>query len=149
MDEGRVVGECRLEVGHDGQRLVVDLDQRSGLLGDLGGCRGDAGHDVSLESHGVLREQPTVLDHAAVEHVGHVLVGDDREHAGEGTRLGRVDARDPRVGVVGVAELGHELACEHEVGGVATGAGHLLLAVRADERPRFLDRRHCQPLVST
>ena len=83
MDEGRVVGERRLEVGHDGQRLVVDLDQRSGLLGDLRGRRGDAGHDVALEAHGVLREQPTVLDHAAVEHVGHVLVGDDREHAGE------------------------------------------------------------------
>ena len=149
MDEGRVVGERRLEVGHDGKRLVLDLDQRRGLLGDLGGRRGDPCHDVAFEPHRVPGEEPAVLDHAAVEHVGHVLVGDDREHAREGARPRHVDARDPRVRVVGVAELGHELACEHEIGRVPAGAGHLLLAVRADERPRFLDRRHRQPLVST
>ena len=149
MDEGRIVCERRLEIGHDRKRLVVDLDQRRGLLGDLRGGRGDAGDDVALEPHRVLGEEPAVLDHAAVEHVGHVLVGDDREHAREGARLRHVDARDSRMRVVGVAELGHELAGEHEVGRVATGAGHLLLAVRADERPRFLDRCHRQPLVST
>ena len=88
-----------------GQRLVVDLDQRGGLLGDLGGRRGDAGDDVALEAHRVLREQPPVLDHAAVEDVGHVLVRDDGEHAGQRARLRRVDPRDPRVRVVGVAEL--------------------------------------------
>ena len=142
MDERRVVGERRLEVGHDGKRLVVDLDQRRGLLGDLGGRRRDAGDDVALEPHRVLGEEPPILDHAAVEHVGHVLVGDDREHAREGARLRRVDPRDPRMRVIGVAELGDELAREHEVGRVAAGAGHLLLAVRTDERPRFLDRRH-------
>ena len=105
MDERRVVGERRLEVGHDGQRLVVDLDQRRRLLGDLGRRRRDAGDDVALEAHGVLREQAPVLDHAAVEHVGHVLVRDDGEHAGQRARLRRVDPRDPRVRVVGVAEL--------------------------------------------
>ena len=149
MHEGRIVGERRLEVGHDGKRLVVDLDQRRRLLGDLGGRRGDAGHDIALEPHRVLGEEPAVLDHAAVEHVGDVLVRDDREHARECARLRRVDAGDPRVGMVGVAELGHELAREHEIGRVAARAGHLLLAVRADERSRFLDRRHRQPLVST
>ena len=53
MDERGVVGERRLEVGHDGQRLVVDLDQRRRLLGDLGGRRRDAGDDVALEAHRV------------------------------------------------------------------------------------------------
>ena len=93
VDERRAVGERGLEVGDDGQRLVVDLDQRGGLLGDLRRRRGDAGDDVALEAHLVLREQPAVLDHAAVEHVGHVLVGDDREHAGQRARLRRVDPR--------------------------------------------------------
>ena len=135
MDERRVVGERRLEIGHDGQRLVVDLDQRRSLLGDLGRRRRDAGDDVALEPDRVPGEEPAVLDHAAVEHVGHVLVGDDREHAREGARLRHVDPRDPGVRVVGVAELRHELAGEHEIGRVAAGAGHLLLAVRTDERP--------------
>ena len=93
-----------------GQRLVVDLDQRCRLLGDLGGRRRDAGDDVALEAHRVLREEPPVLDHATVEDVGHVLVGHDGEHAGERARLRRVDARDPRMGVVGVAELRDELS---------------------------------------
>ena len=87
MDERRVVGERSLEVGHDGQRLVVDLDQRRGLLGDLRRRRGDAGDDVALEAHRVPREEPPVLDHAAVEHVRDVLVGDDGEHAGQRARL--------------------------------------------------------------
>ena len=129
---------------HDGQRLVVDLDQRRGLLGDLGGRRRDPGDDVALEAHHVLREQPAVLDHAAVEHVRHVLVGHDGEHAGQRARLRHVDPRDPRVRVVGVAELRRRAAGEREVGRVAARARHLLLAVRADERPRFLDRRHRQ-----
>ena len=144
VDEGRVVRERRLEVGHDRERLVVDLDQRGCLLGDLGGRRRDARDDVALEAHGVLREEPAVLDHAPVEHVRHVLVGHDGEHAGERPRLRDVDPRDSRVRVIGVAELRHELPREHEVGRVAARAGHLLLAVRADERPWFLDRCHCQ-----
>ncbi len=49
----------------------------------LEGRRGDAGDDVALEAHGVPREQPPVLHHAAVEHVGHVLVRDDGDHARE------------------------------------------------------------------
>ena len=144
MDERRVVGQRRLEIGHDGQRLVVDLDQRRRLLRDLRRRRRDPRDDIALEANGVLREQAPVLDHAAVEHVGNVLVRDDGEHAGQRPRLRRVDPGDPGVRVVGVAELRDELAGEDEIGRVAARAGHLLLAVRANERPRFLDRRHRQ-----
>ena len=144
MDERRIVGERRLEVGHDRQRLVVDLDQRRRLLRDLRRRRSDPRNDVALEANGVLREQAPILDHAAVEDVRHVLVGDDREDARQRAGLRRVDPGDPGVGVVGVAELRDELAGEHEVGRVAAGSGDLLLAVRADERPRFLDSRHRQ-----
>ena len=142
VDERCAVGERGLEVGDDGQRLVVDLDQRRRLLGDLRRRRGDTGDDVALEAHRVLREEAPVLDHAAVEHVGDVLVGDDGEHAGEGPRLRRVDPRDPRVRVVRVAELRDELSGKDEVGRVAAASRHLLLAVGTDERPRFLDCRH-------
>ena len=134
VHEWRVVRERRLEVGHDRQRLEVDLDQRRRLAGDLGRQRRDAGDDVALEADGVPGEQAPVLDHPAVEHVGHVLVRDDGEHARERARLRRVDARDPRVRMVGVAERGVELARERQVGRVAACAGHLLLPVRPDER---------------
>ena len=142
MNEGCVVCERCLEVGHDGERLVVDLDQCSGLLGDLGRCRCDACDDVAFEPHGVLREEPAILDHPAVEHVGHVLVGHDGEHSRKGAGLRHVDPGDPGVRVVGVAELRQQLSGEHEVGRVEACARHLLLAVGTDERPRFLDRRH-------
>ena len=78
VDERRPVGERGLEVGHDRERLELDLDQRSCLPRDLRGRRGDAGDDVALEADRVPREQAAVLDHPAVEHVGHVLV---RDHA--------------------------------------------------------------------
>ncbi len=76
-----VVGERRLEVRHDGQRLELDLDERRRLAGDLGRQGGDAGHDVALEADGVACEQPSVLHHPAVQHVRHVLVRDDGDHA--------------------------------------------------------------------
>ena len=142
MDEGGIVGERRLEVGHHRKLLVVDLDQRCGLLGDLGRRRRDAGDDIALEAHGVLREEPAILDHAAVEHVRHVLVGHDGEHTGKRARLRHIDACDAGVRVVCVAELRYELPREHEIGRVEACPRHLLLAVRTDERPRFLDRRH-------
>ncbi len=142
VDEGGVVRECRFEVGDDRQRLVVDFDQGCSGLRDLGGRGGDSGNDVAFEADGVSREQPAVLNHAAVQNVGHILVGHDREDTRKCPGLARVDPGDPRMRVVGVAELGHQLAGEHDVGRVATGACHLLLAVRTDERPGFLDRRH-------
>ena len=70
----------------------------------------------------------------AVQHVRHVLVRDDGEHARERTRLRRVDPRDPRVRVVGVSERGVQLPGEGEVGRVSARTGHLLAPVRADER---------------
>ena len=78
----RVRGERGLEVRHDGQRLELDLDEGRRLACDLGRHRRDAGDDVALEADGVPREQPPVLDHAAVEHVGHVLVCHDGDHPG-------------------------------------------------------------------
>ena len=89
VDERRIVGECGLEVGHDGERLVVDLDQRHGSIRDLGGRRRDARDDIALEAHGVPGEESAILDHPAVEDVGHVLVGHDRKNPREGTGLRR------------------------------------------------------------
>ena len=136
MDERCVVGGGGVEVLDRRKRLVVDLEER-----DLGGRRRDARDDVALEAHLLLGEEPAVLDHAAVEHVRHVLVRDDREDSRQCACLGRVDPRDPSVCVVGVAKLRVRLTGQREVGRVAADARHFLFAVRANERP-LLDRRH-------
>ena len=128
------------------QRLVLDLDQPHGLVGDLRGHRGDAGDDVGLPADLVLREQAAVLDHAAVEHVRHVLVREHGEHARQRARPRHVDADDARVRVVGVAELRVQLPGQVQVGRVAAETGDLLLAVRPDERRRpLLERSQRSP----
>ena len=89
-----------------GKRLVVDLDQARGLGGGGLGERGHTRHDLALEPHDVLREQRAVLHETPEADVGQVVLRDHRDDAGQRARPRRVDAEDPRVGVVGVAERG-------------------------------------------
>ena len=93
MDQRRALLEGRLDVAHRRQRLVLDLDRGCGLRRDLGRGRGYRGDDVSLEAHAVPREEATVLREVAVEHVRHVLVGDDGKDARQRPGAGRVDER--------------------------------------------------------
>src|SRR2546428_8308551 len=105
MDERYVVGGGGVEVLDGRKLLVVDLDERGRLLRDLGGRRRDAPDDVALEAHLLLGEEPAVLYHAAVEHVRHVLVRDDREDSPPWAGLGPVDPRGPSGVVVGVTKI--------------------------------------------
>jgi hypothetical protein len=56
VDQRRVVGGGRLEVGNRRERLVVNLDQRCPFGSELGRQRGDGGDDVGFEAHAFLRE---------------------------------------------------------------------------------------------
>ena len=136
--------ERGLDVVDDGHRLDVDLDQVARALGDLVRDRGDTGDDIALEVDVLLREQAAVVDVLAEAGIGNVGVGDDREHARQCLRLGRVDARDAPAGDAGVAELAVGQTRQLEVAGVAASPGHLVLAVLALERP-VLDRGHAAP----
>ncbi len=118
VDQRRVVRQRRLDVAHGRQRLIFHLDRRSRLGGDLGRQRGDRRDDVALEAHVVAREQPAVLHEVAVQHVRDVFVRDDGKDARQRPRPARVDRDDPRVRVVGVAELRVQLAGQVQVGGV-------------------------------
>ena len=133
VDERRAVGERGLDVAHDRKRLVVDVDQRRGLAGDLGGRGRDRRDDLALVAHDVAGEERAVLDERAVADVGHVVLGEDAEHAGERPCASGVDRADPRVGVVGVPEARVEHPGHRQVGGVAAEACDLVLAVRPDE----------------
>ncbi len=133
VDERRAVCDRGLDVAHRRERLVLDLD-RGGRGGrDLGARGGDGGDDVGLEAHLLAGEKAAILGRVAVEHVRHVLVREDGEHAGHGLRARRVDREDAGVRVVGVAELRVQLAGQVEVGRVPPRAGDLLLAVLAQE----------------
>ena len=149
VHERGVRGKRRLDVRHRRQRLVLDLDQPDRLLGELRRRGRDGGDDVALEPHLLLREQAPVLDELAVANVRHVLVGQYREDSRQRPCARRVDADDACARVVGVAKPGMELTRQVEVGRVAAGPGHLLLAVRADECPPLLRRRHAASSLAT
>ena len=146
VHERRASGERRLDVVDDRQGLDVDLDQIARVLCDLGRCCGHGGDDLALEAHVLLREQPSILDVAAVLEVGGVLVRDDGEDAGQGLGLGRVDAREATGGDVGVQKLAVRKSGQLQIGRVAAKAGDLVFAVLALERP-VLDRGHAAPLA--
>ena len=89
-----------LDVDHEGQHLVFDLDQLAGFRRDLLGGGGDGGDRMAgkqrlLAGHDVAGHPAHVLDaqhHRLVEREVHdVLGGDDRLHAGIGFGLFGVD----------------------------------------------------------
>ena len=143
VHERRVGRQRGLEVVDDRQLLVLDLDQVDGLLRDLGRERRDGRDGVTLVAHVLLAEEVAILHEVAVEHVRHVGVGRDGEHAGERLRLGRVEPRDAAVRHAGELELRVQHAREVQVGRVAAGARDLVRAVCADEAPLGNGRQHC------
>ena len=143
VHERRVGRQRGLDVVDDRQLLVLDLDQVDGLLRDLGRERGDGRDGVALVAHVLLAEEVAILHEVAVEHVRHVGVGRDGEHAGERLRLGRVEPRDAAVRHAGELELRVQHAREVQVGRVAARARDLVRAVCADEAPLGNGRQHC------
>ena len=109
------VGE---EIGKRFQDFVFHLDERCSLSRDQWGAGRHRGNDVAFPANLLLGEEPPVLDHSPVQHIGHVLMGENGEHAGNSRGGRRVDTHDPGVRVVGVAELGVQLSGQVEVGGV-------------------------------
>ena len=147
MHEDRAVAQGVLGVGHGLERLVVDLDQLDGALGDLGRERGDRRDDLALEAHDVAGKQGAVLDEPAVADIGDVVLREHREHAGEPAGPARVHAQHAGVGVIGIAEAGVQHPRPGQVGRVPAEPRDLVLAVLADERlaPLFDDRHGSIP----
>ena len=137
----RSVGHRRLEIIDDRKMLVVDDDRVDCGLCRGGVDRGDGRHQFALETDDVLCEQPPVGHDRAVDHVGYIGGG---QH-GEDTRHRRcrtgVELRDAGVRDARVAELGHQLAGQIDVGGVATAPGHLVGTVGTNET-RYLGNGH-------
>ena len=133
VNERRSVGHRRLEIIDDRKVLILDHDRV-----DCGLCRGgvdrsDGSHQFALETDDVLCEQPPVGHDRAVDDVGHVGGGQHGEDAGHRRCRTRVELRDASVRNAGITELGHQLAGQIDVGGVATAPGHLVGAVSTNE----------------
>ncbi len=133
VDEWRIRSECRLEVGDDRERFVLDDDRVDRLLCDRRSRGCDSSDDLALESHDVAGEQRAVLNERAEAHVGYVVGGQHGHDTWDGPRRRHVELGDASMGDVGVAELGGEHARQREVGGVPAAAGHLVGTVGADE----------------
>ncbi len=100
-----------LRVEHEGQLLVVDLDELERLLGDVPVDRRYRGDRLAHKAHRVVEHVPemrgdilrgVVVLPSSGDGAGSVdelmrLVGDDRPDAGQRLRLRHVDAPDARV----------------------------------------------------
>ncbi len=141
MNDRRSRRKRRRSIRDGVQILVLDVDQRQRLLGDLDAVGRDrrdlvaqAPHLVALERHVVLGED---AERPLVRHVGG---GQHRVHAGQRPGPARVDAHDARMHARRAQDLRVELAGEIQIVQVARLAARLVGRVElrdalADERP--------------
>jgi hypothetical protein len=96
-------GHRRLDIGHHGQVVVVDVDQLGRVDGLRARLRDDRSDDVADEADDALRQRRPVehrRQHDEALHVGEleVLARVDGEHTRHRRGLARVDRGDARVG---------------------------------------------------
>ena len=140
------------EVGHHRQRLVLHLDERKRVLGDVAAVGDDEGHDLADVAHFVDGERPL----GAAVRQGRVRDQERRRliqlaelgrrqyqvHAGHAARGGSIDPRDPRVGVRAPERCGvHDAGRIHVVDEAAEPLQEPWVLVARDARPDAA-RRH-------
>ena len=122
----------RLEgIGHDRQRLVLDLDQRRRVLGDRLGLGDDGDHRVTVEDDAVERQRRSVAIGGVRRRQRQILAGEDADHARHGPSSARLDAHEARVGVGTDDEACVHHARQLHVAGEAGDAGDLAGAIDA------------------
>ena len=141
FEQQRRVGLHRLvDIDDVRQHLVIDLDQRQGLVRRGGiGC-GDRGDRVPLiecllARHHVARHMPEIdrdpLGADILEFLlGKIVRGHHRPDPGQRRRLGGVDPADARMGMGAAQDLADERAGHRVIGGVERAARHLRHPVR-------------------
>lgn len=133
-DERRVGAHGRQGIDGGGQLLVVDADERGGVLGDGLGLGDDGGDGLAVEDDAVAGQRGA----AAVGRVGRgerqVAAGEDGDDAGTRRRGGGVDGDDSGVGVRAQHEPRVQHARQADVARVADEPGGLRRAVGPGER---------------
>jgi hypothetical protein len=139
----RARGACALQIGHRGQRLVVDVDQRGGVLGDVPVVGHDEGDDLTDVADLVDRQRhlrPRVRQRRMRDQQRPGLVeraeiggGGDEMNARHPASPRGVDRTDARVRVRAAQARAVERA----------GQAHVVHEAReAAEQPWILDARH-------
>ena len=131
MQDRRAGCERLVDRKHRRQRLVVDLDRRGGLAGDLGIGRGDCRYHLADVAHLAARDHRLVLDDAARARPVEIGAGEDRLDAGDRARRVHPIADDPRVGVRAGQERGVQHAGQLDVVGVLGATGRLVACLQA------------------
>jgi len=129
MEHGIAGGGYRLlEIDHRRQRIVLDLDQLAGVLGDIAAL-GHHGRDrlahVTHLVHGnaVLRRRRAGEVRARPRHLRRLRAGHDAEHTGQRLGPGLVDAHDARVGVRAAQHRRVRHVGQRHVVDIGAGAG--------------------------
>ena len=90
---------CHQRVDHGLARRIFDLDQLGGVLGNVAAFRHDQRNRLADIAHAIDRQRPLVhrrleRDQKRIGELADVIAGNDRPHAVERQRGGRVDADD-------------------------------------------------------
>ncbi len=132
MDHRRFRVERRFRIGHRGERLVIDANQRAGILGFGARAGDDRAHRFALpagalDGDGVLRRRFDAFEmgeHADPrrDDLGELGAGDDRDDAGRFFRCRGCDAFDARMRVRRTHEGDMRHARQHDVGDILAAA---------------------------
>ena len=152
-----------LDLADRRQRIVLDLDQLGGVL-RLGAAFGDHGrHRLADIAHGLVRQRTARrhLGRAAVgigEHrrkgevtdslLGHVVPGEDGDHARSLARSRRVDPDDPGMGMRRAHQHEVRLVGPGQVVGEAAGAGQKPIVLDTLDVLGLAEHRHTLLLSS-
>ncbi len=142
-DDGGVGRQGLLRARDGRERLVVDVDQLEGVLGDVRALRDHGGHFLALEAHLVRREHGLGVAgerrHPRQVVLGHELAGHDGHDPGQGRGSRRVDRVDTRVGEGATQQLEVEHPRQHDVVDVVAPAPDearvLLASARSSRDP--------------
>jgi hypothetical protein len=135
--------ERGFRIGHRGEHLIVDLDQRAGVLSLRAALRHHGAYRFALpagvlDRDGVLRRRFysfEMREHANPRRndFGKVGAGDYRDHAGSFASRGRIELGDPRMRVRRAHKRDVHHARQDDVGDILTAAGR---------QPREVGPRH-------
>ena len=128
VDEDSVLGHTLHGVVDDGQRLVLNLDQLAGGLGDLRGLGCNGNNGLTAELNGIDCQEVFILQ-VQTAALGVVVAGDYIMYALERLGSGNIDADDLGMGIGALYTLGIQHAGPFHIANVFGSAGNLLNAV--------------------
>ena len=128
MNQDSVLCHTLHGVVDDGQRLVLDLDQVAGSLGDLRGLGSDSYYGLTVELNGINSQEVFILQ-VQTTTLGVVVAGDYIMYTLECLGSRDVDAHDLGMGIGALYALGIQHTGPFHIAHILGSAGNFLNAV--------------------